>query len=150
MTPAIATDIGAFIKGAIIGAGTATAGGTGDATKVTGQTIDRDNFFSASIMIAYKAVLAEDETISFAVERQESDDGTTWDTAVDEQTATVAATGATGGSTEYGTVKIDVNLTAQKRYVRYNVTPNLSASGTDTLVWAGEGVLGGARSIPTT
>lgn len=150
MTPAISSNIGAFIKGTAIGAGIATAAGAGDATKVTGQTIDRDNFFSASIMISYKTTLAEDETLSFAIERQESEDGTTWDTAVAEQSATVAATGATGGSTEYGVVKIDVNLTAQKQYVRYNVTPDLSASGTDTLTWAAACVLGGARTIPTT
>jgi len=142
------TDIGAQIKGVAVGAGTATAASTGDATKVTGQTIDRKDFLSGVLMIAFKAALTEDKTISFAVEIEESADGSNFDTAVALQTATVAATGGSSGSTEYGVVEIDENLKGRKRYVRYNITPDLSHSGTDTLTWAAALVLGGAVDKP--
>lgn len=148
MSLTLISNIGSYITGAAIGAGTATAGGTGDGTKVTGQTIDRSGYSSGVVQIAYKAALAETKTISFAVEVQESEDGSTWDTAVVLQAATVAATGGTGGSTAYGVVEIDEDLRGRKRYVRYNVTPDLNATSTDTLTWGGAFVLGGAATIP--
>ena len=142
------TDVGAQLKAVPVGAGTATAGGTGDATKVTGQAIDRQDFLSGVLAIAFKATLAKDKTISFAVEVQESADGSNFGTAVAVQAAKVAATGGESGSTEYGVVKIDENLKGRKRHVRYNITPDLSATGTDTLVWGAAFVLGGAVVKP--
>lgn len=145
------TDIGALFVGKAVGAGTATAAGTGDATKVTGQSIDVMTYKSGSLFIAGKAALAEDKTLTYAVEYQLSDDNTNWDTAVAIQAATLAATGDTGGTTEYPVVKLDVDLVAYgKRYVRFNITPDLSASGTDTLTWAAVFVAGGGQNLPAT
>lgn len=144
----IQTDVGNYIKPVAVGAGTATAGGSGDNTKVTGQTINRQGFLSGVLAVAFKATLAEDETVSFAVEVQESADGSNWGTAEVLQAATVAATGDTGGSTEYGVVEINENLKGRKKYVRYNITPDLSATTTDTLTWGATFVLGGADVKP--
>ncbi len=144
----IPTNIGAGLACKVAGAGTATAGGTGDNTKVTGQAIDRLGFESGVLAIAYKAALAEGKTLSFAVEYEESADGSNWDTAVSLQSATVCSTGGTGGSTNHGVVEIDLNLRPRKRYVRYNVTPDLNATGTDTVTWAGVLVAGGASVKP--
>lgn len=143
-----ARDIGAHIVGMVIGAGTATAGGTGDNTEVTGQKIDRDDFMSGAVEIAYKAVLAQAATLTIGVTLQESSDGSTWDTAETIKAAAVVSTGGTGGTTNYGVVEIDIKLEHRKRYIRINVKPDLSAANTDTLVWGGTAVLGGARTVP--
>lgn len=143
MNRAFTYDFGHTCKPAHVCLGTATAGGTGDNTKVTGATIDRQGFGSAAVSINYLAALAQGATLSFAVEVQESDDGTTWGTATALQSAAIAATGGTGGSTEKGTVKVCDSYETRARYVRYNVTPDLSASGTDTLSFGVQAILGG-------
>lgn len=140
-------NIGAHLLSTIISAGSLVAAGAGDATKVTGQTINRDGYGSGVIAIAWSATLANTKTISFAVEVQESSDGSSWDTAVVLQAATVAKT-ADSSTTFYGVVEIDENLTGRKQYVRYNITPDLNASGTDTAVWGATFVLGGANRMP--
>lgn len=140
-------DFGALFKSAAVAAGEALAAGTGDATEVEGQSIDRLGFDSAAVLIIFKAVLTDTEDVAFAVEVQESADDTTWDTAVELQASTVAVT-SDGGTTEYGTVKIKDDLSGRKRYVRYNITPNLSAGATDTVHFGAVAVLGGAFELP--
>jgi hypothetical protein len=141
-------EFGALHKAAHCGASHATAGGTGDATAVTGASIDRLGYASCSLVIDFKAVLAEDATLTYAVEYQESSDNSNWDTAVALQAATTAATGGSGGSTEQGLVQFDLNLRAKKRYIRFNFTPNLSAANTDTAISAAVAILGGADKLP--
>ena len=143
-------NIGAYLKCLVAAAGTALAAGAGDATKVTGQSIDRRDYGSGVLNIAYTATLAEDKTIAFAAEYQESADGSTWDTAVAMQASTVDATGGSGGSTEVGEVEIDIELENKKRYIRFNITPDLSNTATDVCHWGATCVLGGARERPAT
>lgn len=123
------------------------AAATEDNVKGTGETINRAATRtlaqSVSLVISYQAVLAATKTISFAVERQDSADGSTWNTAVVVQAATVAATGGGGGTTEKGVVEIDESLDDHDQYVRYNVTPDLSATATDTCQFTVTAVLGG-------
>jgi len=140
-------DIGASITGKFAGAGTATAGGTGDATKVTGQTINRDGFNSGVVQIVWQAAIANTKTLSFTAELQESSDGSSWDTAEEILAATVVQT-ATSSTTFYGVKEIDLNFASRKRYVRVNITPDLNNTATDTLTWAAPMVLGGATVIP--
>lgn len=139
-------DFGKYFKAASCNGISITAGGTGDNTALTGASIDRLGYGSASFVIAYKTTLAASETLSFAAEYQLSSDGSSWDTAVSLQGATVARTGAVTAG--HGVVKFDVNLEGAKRYVRFNFTPNLSASGTDTAVVYGTAILGGADLLP--
>lgn len=143
-------DIGAQIAGRACAAATAVAAGTGDATEVSGQWIDRQGFLSAKLIVTYQAVLAEGETISIAANLQDATDSSGTG-AADFGTASadaVRATGGSGGSTERGVVEIDVDLSAARQYVRAQFTPNLSASGTDTAILSAVLVLGGAESIP--
>jgi len=118
-----------------------TAAGTGDATKVTGATVDRksatDGSLADSALVAtlFLAALADTETIAFAHEVQYSDDNSNWDDAVELEASDVKAT-SSGGTNETGIVEFSINLRSQKRYMRVNVTPNLSASGTDTALFA--------------
>lgn len=133
-----------------------TAAGTGDNTKVTGATIDRFNggtTLAASMLIVtnYLAALDTDETISFTYEIEDSADNSTWTTAVALGAKTVADTAAAAGN-ESGVQEasgsnavsaLAVNLESYKRYVRVNVTPDLSRAGTDTAVWGTVAILGG-------
>jgi hypothetical protein len=117
--------------------GTSTAGGSGDATTVTGLTIDRAGFGNGSLPLSmqatvdFEATLGSGKTLSIGYAVQDSADGSTW---ADYQTATsaVASTGTTGGSVNKGTFNVPVNLTSAKRYVRFNYMPTCSATQTDT------------------
>lgn len=140
---------GAFNKAVGCGAVSATAAGAGDNTEITGATINRaDHGYpqSAKVVVSYKTTLSASETLKFGLKYQTSSDGSSWDTAVVVQAAT---TDKTGAATNFvGEVEYDVDLSGLKQYVRFNLTPDLSASGTDTMVVSYVAMLGGARSLP--
>lgn len=143
-------DIGAYITSRAGGAVSAVAGGAGDATELDGAWIDRQGFLSAKLVVAYDATLAEGETLSLAANAQDAADGSGTG-AADFGTAVadaVVATGGTGGSTERGTVEIDLDLTTARQYIRAQFTPNLSAANTDTARVHAVVILGGADRIP--
>lgn len=133
-------------------AAAATAGGTGDATTVTGLTIDR--FTNGSLMgvanvgVPYEAALASGATLSIGYAVQDSADGTNF---ADYQTATyaVVATGPSGGGAVGGVFDLgSVNLSSARRYWRLNFRPDLSASGTDTAAMRGVGFGAGFDRLP--
>lgn len=138
--------IGSFITTYACGLASTTAGGTGDNTAVMGATIDRQGYSSAKLTIAYKTTLASSETLKFAVEYQDSADGSTWNTATSLQASTTAKTGA--ATNALGQVRFNVDLSGLQRYVRFNFTPDLSASGTDTAICSATVALGGAQTLP--
>jgi hypothetical protein len=156
-------NIGAVLATRNACSGKLTAGGSGDAVKVTGNTIDRmpsggtkngdtsvpaPGFLSCCLTVAGQATLADTQQLLIAAEIQDSADGTNWNTAVALQASTPVAK-SSGGTTEKTWVnKIDVNLKPYARYVRFNVTPDLDASGTDTALWAAVATLGGADQLP--
>jgi hypothetical protein len=140
------------------------AGATEDGVKVTGLSIDRwqgtKKGIADSLVLAltYNATLANTKTIAFAVEYQESADNSTWDTAVVMQASTVAATGD-GVSTEFtGEVEFSLDLrgvetaiatrTLGKRYIRFNITPDLSNTTTDEAAWEAIATLAGFEQLP--
>ena len=123
-----------------------TAAGGDDGVKIIGETINRDTFgmpASALLQTACYYNLADTETLSLAVEIQESADGSSWDTAEVLQAATVFVT-ASGATTAGDVHTTRVGLTGRKQYVRFNCTPDLSASGTDTAVVTGTVAMFGA------
>jgi hypothetical protein len=144
-----AFEINEHAKALYCGASHAVAGGAGDNTAVTGASLDTVDYHSCKLAIAVRAVLAEDATYSLAVALQESDDGTNWDTAETVSANAVRATGGASGSTETTVLEFPVVLRSpevlRKRYIRFNFTPDLSASGTDVAQTAAVAVLGGKR-----
>ena len=133
----------------------ATAGGAGDATEANGNWVSRDDAtsgmaVSAKLIIAYAATLAEDETLSIDVNIQDaSNSGGTG--AADygaAYEATDVATGGTGGTTEEGTIELDFDLSSANEFVRSQVTPDLSAAGTDTATLTATWVFFGAPQQP--
>jgi hypothetical protein len=127
------------------------AGGTGDGVKITGVTLDRYNgnamADSCVLQTGWLAALADTKTLSLAHELQESADGSTWDTAEAIQASTVVGT-SSGGTNERGVSVHDINMRGRKRYIRFNVTPDLSATGTDTATFHTVATFGGYDTIP--
>lgn len=123
------------------------AAGAGDNTAITGNTINRQTYGmpqSCLLAVSYYANIADGETLSLAVEIQESADGTTWDTAEAIQASTAVQSPSGSAFTDGAVKTYKVYLGDRKQYVRFNCTPNFSASGTDTGVVQGVAVLGGA------
>jgi len=149
MNVATHRNIGALLTSAAAGAVFATAAGAGDNTEVDGPYVDRSNHLSAKLVIAFKAVLQATETLSIAANLQDDADGAGAGVDFGDALANaVVATGAGGGSTEEGTVELDVNLSGAKQYLRAQFTPNLSASGTDTAIVVATLILGPKRATP--
>lgn len=125
-----------------------TAAGSGDATTVTGQTIDREGFAggslpnSAEIAVLFSATLASGKTLSVTFDVQDSPDGTNFSDYA-TSAALVAATGPSGGGTVRGQLEYQVNLTSARRYVRLLFVPDCSATGTDTATVIAAGFFGG-------
>lgn len=134
---------------------TAVAGGSGDATTVTGNTTDRVGFGSSGMPqsglmgVIFETTLASGATLSIGYAVQDSADASTW---ADYQTATsigaVYATGPSGGGVIKGQANVQVDLTNARRYIRFNYLPDLSAGGTDTFYGDGVGFLGGTPRLP--
>lgn len=140
----------------VTGNNTATAGGSGDNTAVNGAYIDRLSSLgpvkSAKLVINYTTTLAATETLKFGAKIQDATD--TGGTAVADfgtaVAATVVATGPDGGGTVTGTAEIDINLEGARQAIRAVITPDLSASGTDTAAWSATLILFGANGQPFT
>jgi len=152
MTPEI-KNIGGKISVARAGANAAvTAGGAGDNTAVTGVIIDRAAFGwpqSAVFAIPFTTTLAATQSLAINTcvvqsgENSGLSDATTLATRPNGNVATSA-----GGGTVTGVVEFDVNLSTAGRYLRFNYTPDLSASGTDTAALSSIAVFGGAIRLP--
>lgn len=131
----------------------ATAASTGDATSVTGVTVDRMGFgipsmpMSLALGIVYETNLATSKTLSIGYAVQDSADGSNWS---DYQTATyaVVATGSTASSALTGQLEVAVDLSSARRYVRANYQPDLSATQTDTASFRAVGFFAGFDRIP--
>lgn len=146
-------DLAAEIAAAYAAASTLlTAGGAGDATEVTGVTIDLlalpTRYESVCFALAATATLAATKTLTVAA-KLETSDASDMSGAVDlvESATVLTLTGATGGSTERGTAKVGVSLEYAKRYVRVKFTPDLSATATDTAVVQSVALFGGAAKL---
>jgi hypothetical protein len=154
MNRVIMTDIASVVTERIASAFTAlTAGGTGDATAVTGIVIDRASFGmaqSAEICILSEAVLAATKTLSItALKVEHSLDGSTnWADYAVATAPGVVSTGPAGGGTVRTQTTFGVNLSSAYRYIRVDFTPDLSATGTDTANAVALAVFGGFPSIP--
>lgn len=131
--------------------GSATAGGTGDATAVNGIIIDRDahgHALSACFATRYKTTLAQTKTLTLAYSLKHGDDSGLSDVSEFASGSVVVATGPTGGATVRDILRTAIDLAGAKRYIRFDVTPDLSASGTDTAEFSTVAVFGGLYKLP--
>jgi hypothetical protein len=116
-----------------------TAGGAGNGTAVTGITIDRAAIGmpqSAIFVVLYEATLAANKTLSLSgIKVEHSPDGTNWSNYTPpypNSTYTQPGVIATGSGTVRGTSGQEVYLGSAMRYVRFDYTPTLSNTSTDT------------------
>jgi len=130
-----------------------TAGAGLDALEVTGQTIDRKASsgtalaHSIDLATAWLAALTDTKSLSFTINLQESADDSTWDTAEAVQAVTVEQL-ATATTNYRGTNRQRIDLMDRKRYIRFNVTPTLSNTATDTASFHTIAHLGGWNQTP--
>lgn len=146
---------GAYSRSAFVAINkTATAAGTGDATEVDGAWVDRKPsdvgvFQSAKLVIPYTASLTADKTLAFGVQfRDATDSSGTGAADYGDAIASTVVASATGTNT--GTVEVDIDLAAAREFVQAQITPDLSATATDTVEWAAVLVLYGADRQPVT
>lgn len=131
----------------------ATAGGSGDNTEVTGVTIDLlalpTRYESICFALAATATLAATKTLTIAalIETSDASDMSGAEDLVATSTV-LTLTGDTGGSTETGTAKVGASLENAKRYLRIKFTPNLSNTATDTAVVQSVANFAGAAVLP--
>lgn len=141
-------------SGAFAGAGSLTAAGTGDATAVTSPAgIDRLGFGSGTLLIVGKTTVQESKTLSLTIELQSCATASGTYTAFETVTKTAYVTGGTGGNTQGFIVMHDFDLQDEARYIKAKITPDLSATGTDTALWGAAIVLAGpevTEKIPIT
>ena len=137
-----------------------TAGTPADNTALIGTAIDRQGFATGSLpstldaVVFYDATLAQGQTLSLSWDLQDSADGVNFSDFATEA-AVVVATGPAGGGRLVGVARLaisdgnkpagtpGIDLGPARRYVRLNVVPHLSRTGTDTAVIAGVGVFAG-------
>lgn len=122
-----------------------TAGSAGDNVAATSPSVDRFKNGSCQLVVAAKTNLAANNTLSVSVAISDSDDNSTFNTAKAIGSYTVA-TGATAG--DLCTYPININLSGFARYVKFIITPDLSASGTDTATVNAYVNLCGSDKIP--
>ena len=126
-----------------------TAGGSGDATKITGLAVDRLDYGSGLLVISGNGTIGNTETVSLEVEIQDCDtEGGTYETAVVLEADAVVLTASGALTNKRFEVGIPIGLAQYKQWVKLNVTPNLSASGTDTLELMGSLVVTDGNTIP--
>lgn len=149
-------DAGFYMVPAGGGSASGVAAGTGDNTEALGAIVDQlahDGLRSGAIFVFGSAVLGEDETLALNDLKIEHGDESDLSDAADYEYFSApadnaaVATGGTGGTTEAVAFKQRVNLQGVKRYWRVSVTPDLSASGTDTFA-LGFGVVAIGQEAP--
>lgn len=124
---------------------TVTAGGASNNVAVNGVSVDRMNYLSMVVAVAYQCTLSSTKTLTITIAIQHSEDNATW-TAYGTQPANQVISASTANAI----FTQNVDLHAANRYVRLVITPNLSNTGTDTASVAGLLVLGGANELPAT
>lgn len=156
-TAALQHDIGAQLKAALaLDPAVITAGAGNDGVEVNGTGFDRfqfgnTRFLSGKLVIAWRATLAQDATLSIAANLQDDTAVGFGATPADYGPAlanAVVATGPSGGGTVRGVSVIDVDLAGARQFLRAQVTANLSAANTDTVGICATFIFGGADQLP--
>ena len=128
---------GAYFSVISGGGARGVAAGTGDNTEAVGEIVDQlaqPDLRSGAIVVCGSATLADTEGISLVDVHVEHGDESDLSDKADFHTPAVFTDlkVSSGGTTELFMVKVPVDLWGIKRYWRVAVTPDLSASGTDT------------------
>ena len=130
-----------------------TAGGAGDAAAITGVVFDLTALptrpRSVAFAIPCEATLAATKKLELTAKIEVSADNSNW-SDVAAAAIILTLTGGAGGSTEVGCAQIGCRLDKSGiRYVKLTLTPDLTATGTDTAKISGAtAVFGGLQRTP--
>ena len=130
-----------------------TAGGSGDATEITGASINIATLSRRPASVVFevpvRAVLGATQTCVVVGRIQTSIDGTTWVNVAANATL-LTLTGGSGGTTETGMARVGCDLLRKDaNFVRCMMTPDLNRANTDTaVVGGGVAVFGGLDQEP--
>jgi hypothetical protein len=129
-----------------------TAGTSFSGTAITGTAIDRlalNNPLSLVVNVNVASNLTATKTMTVHTVIQHAPDGTTWTTYTQPNGVAPIdlVQSATGANVGIQTTNVD--LSGAHEFVRIQVTPTLSASGTDTGVVAATLIFGGEAEQPT-
>lgn len=154
MNRVIQTDIHSVVSARLASAITSiTAGGAGDNTAIVGVVIDRQALgvpLNADLVLAFDATLAATATLALtAVKIEDSADGANWADYAVFTNPGVVATGPAGGGNVKGQLRLGVNLSSARRYIRVDFTPDLSAANTDKALVTALLVLAGFDALPS-
>lgn len=130
-----------LVKFAGVASAAITAAATGDNTEIVGDTIDLTALAARPSSVVFdipvRATLADTKTCIVTGLIEKSADNSNWDVMVASATL-LTLTGTTGGTTEKGVARIGADLIESDcRYIRFKATPDLNASGTDTMTVGG-------------
>lgn len=144
-------DLASFIKLNALTAQSGVAAGTGDNTELTSGAVDRCiaggiSYLSAVFSLFYLTTIASSQTLKLTLKISDSDDGSSFGSDTTLINASTIKSGAVTAS--YNAYELGIDLSKYKRYVRFKVTLDLSASGTDTFLYASGLILGGADALP--
>lgn len=128
----------------------AVAAGAGDNVAVLAATgFDTRDVHSLVLVTHCLHTLTAAKTLSLGIRVQESDDNTTFDAATVLLAPTVVATGVSTNGETVHELKVDIRgLIIRKRYLKFEVTPDLSNTATDTAVIRTVALTAGARVKP--
>ena len=131
------------------------AAGTGDNTEIDGVEFDRfalgSRYQSMDVLIHGNVTLQSGETLTLAANLQDSADASTWaDFGIPFTSAVIltAAGAALTLSAFQQRMPDPILLNNAKRYVRMQVTPNISTANTDTGVITATVIFGAPESYP--
>ncbi len=132
------------------GSGVAVAAGAGDNTAVTGETIDRcpvtrelgAQFDGAELVIVLETTIAIAETLTMAFDLEHAPEhatvpntaGTFANVETADALASCVITAVAAGTVK-SVIRRPIKANDLKRFMRCNVTPNLSAGATDVVRW---------------
>jgi len=155
--PAASHDIGAFIA-TKAGAGVGdliTAGGGGDNTEINTEWIDRQGFLSCSVFCCGKATITTAKKLTVAGNLQDAsaNDGTgsaDYGDAVAATDIVDSAGDALENVTDEGFAQkiADFDLSGADQFLRWQGTPDLTNTATDTADISFIIILGGADTLP--
>lgn len=124
-------DIGGGLLPIGLGIGSSLAC-AGDAATVLSGVMDLTNIDSICVVANVDCTLSSGETLALAIQYETSSNNSTWATPVTAVASSVIATGASGGSTEYAAVKLDLDTAPLPKYIRFTAVPDFEATATDT------------------
>jgi hypothetical protein len=127
---------GASCKAVHLSHGTlVTAGGTGDNTEIDSGWIDVRGYRSAKLVILAKSSIAANKALNIIAALKDATDssGTSSATYGTGVTGSQMDAGGAGGVTNHlSQMELDYDLSGARGYIQANVTPDMTASGTDT------------------